>query len=81
VEQLKGASLGLAALLSNIRQGQKGLPGTNTQVDNIHSQITDVKSFITLCPGANVIKTFLVQCMNVCNKLEHFSLAGFYSLM
>jgi hypothetical protein len=51
---LKGASLGQApALLTNIRLGWKGLPGTNTLAYYEHSQLTDVKRFITLDPGSN----------------------------
>ncbi len=70
-----------SSLLSNKRQGGKDLSGTNIQVDYKHSHIMDVKSFITLCPGVNVIKTYLLQLLNVCNKLVSLLLAGFYSLM
>jgi hypothetical protein len=36
------------ALSTNIRLGWKGLPGTNTLAFHEHSQITDVKVFVTL---------------------------------
>ncbi len=36
--------------------GWMGQPGTNTLAYYKHWKITEVKSFITLCPGANVIK-------------------------
>ncbi len=49
---LKGASLGQApALRANIRQGWKGLPGTNTLAYYDNLQIRAVKCFITLTPG------------------------------
>jgi hypothetical protein len=57
VEHLKGASLGeTPALLQNIRLGWEGLPGTNTQAYYKHFLITAIKSFITLPPGACIIK-------------------------
>jgi hypothetical protein len=59
VEHLKGASFRLAlALLGNIRQGWKGLPGTDTVAYYENSYITDIKRFVSLGPGVNVIKTF-----------------------
>ncbi len=38
--------------------GWKGLPGTNTQALYDYSYITDIISFITLAPGADLIKHF-----------------------
>jgi hypothetical protein len=43
----------LLAFLTNIGQGWKGLPGTNTLAYYEYSQNTDIKSFITLCPGGH----------------------------
>jgi hypothetical protein len=52
VEHLSGAPLKYApAPITNIRLGWKGLPETNTII----------KSFIALCPGANVIKQYAVN--------------------
>jgi hypothetical protein len=45
VKHLPGKFL---ALLTNIRLGWKDLPGTNTLAYHDHSQITAVKSFMTL---------------------------------
>ncbi len=51
MEQLKVASLASApALLTNIKLGLKGLSRTNTLAYYGQSQITDVKSLITLGP-------------------------------
>jgi hypothetical protein len=36
----------------------EGLPWTNALAYYVHSQIRDVKYFITLCPGAKVKKIF-----------------------
>jgi hypothetical protein len=36
--------------------GWKGLPGSNTIAYYEHLLITDINSFITLCPGPIVIK-------------------------
>ncbi len=48
----KGASLWQAStLVANVRLARKGLPWTNTLAYYEHSQITYVKSFITLGPG------------------------------
>ncbi len=44
----------LIALLAKIRQDCKGLPVANTLAIN---EVTDVKSFITLDPGFNIMKT------------------------
>jgi hypothetical protein len=53
MEHLKGASLMQApVLLAKIRQGWKGLQGTNTLAYFKHS----VNSFIILVTGVNVIK-------------------------
>ncbi len=61
----------LLALPRNIRLGWKSLPGTNTLAFNKYSLIMDVKSFITLTPGVNVLKHFFfVVCVKT-NKLEH----------
>jgi hypothetical protein len=40
---------------TNIRLGWKGLPGTNALAYYEKSQLTAVKSFITLAPGALII--------------------------
>jgi hypothetical protein len=59
VEYLQGATLVLAlALLAIIRLSWKGLPVINTLAYYENSKITDRKSFITLGPGANLIKLF-----------------------
>ncbi len=51
VKYLEGALLDKApALLTNIRLGWTGLPRTNTLAYYKNSQITDMKSFITLAP-------------------------------
>jgi hypothetical protein len=68
VEQLKGASLSSAlALLENIGLGWKGLPGTNTLAYYKHSQITAVKSFITMGSSVddNAIKLYFLT-VNFC---------------
>jgi hypothetical protein len=44
------------ALLTIIRLGWIGLPGTNTVAYLAHSLNTKKKSFITLAPGGNIIK-------------------------
>ncbi len=49
------------ALPANIRLGWKGLPGTNVLAYNEKSYL---KRFITLVPGANVIKLFTVISYN-----------------
>ena len=52
MEHLKDASLVYAqALPANIRQGWKGLPGTNVLAYFEKSSVTAVKRFITLAPG------------------------------
>jgi hypothetical protein len=57
VKHLSGASLGYSlALPANIRLGWKGLPGKNALAYYEKSQLTVVKSFITLATGVNVIK-------------------------
>jgi hypothetical protein len=48
----------LLALPTNIRLGWKGQLVTKTVTYYVHSSIQAVKSFITLGPGANVIKLF-----------------------
>jgi hypothetical protein len=68
VEQLIGASLSLAlALLENILLSWKGLPGTNTLAYYKHSQITAVKSFITMGISVddNAIKLYFLT-VNFC---------------
>ena len=47
------------ALSTNIRLGWKDLPEANTLAYYEHSSIKEVKGFITLVPGANVIKPFM----------------------
>jgi hypothetical protein len=47
------------ALPNIIRLGWKGLPGTNILTYHEHPSIKEVKGFITLVPGANVIKPFM----------------------
>ncbi len=57
MEHLKGTSIGLAsALFTNIRQGWKSLPGTNTPTYYRNLQITATKCLITFRQGVNVIK-------------------------
>ena len=41
-----------------VRKGLKSLPKTNDLAYYENSEITDVKSFITLGPGVNVMKRF-----------------------
>jgi hypothetical protein len=53
------------ALLTNIRLGWKCLPGTNTLAYYEHSEIMDVKSFITLCPGHISFKTFYINNIRI----------------
>ncbi len=60
----------LLALPTNIILGWKSLPGTNTLAQYENSYITAVKSFITLSPGANVIKKFWPKFTNYRTKLE-----------
>jgi hypothetical protein len=48
------------ALPTNNKLGLNSLPGTNSLTFYEDSQITDGKSFITLGPGANIIKRFSV---------------------
>jgi len=53
MEHLKGASLGQAlALPTNIRLGWKGFAGTNDLAYYEKLQLTAVKRFLTLAPGA-----------------------------
>jgi hypothetical protein len=60
VQHLSGAlPLGrVLSLLGNVRLVWKVLAKTNTLAYKKCSRITDVKSFITLGPGTNVIKLF-----------------------
>ncbi len=59
MEYLKGVSLVyVPLLLKNIRLGWIDLSGTTTIANYKHSQITAVKSFITLGRGSNIIKLF-----------------------
>ncbi len=60
----------LLALPMSIRLGWKGLLGTNTLAHYENSQITDMKSFITLAPGFNVSKLFFFVTDAPKNKLE-----------
>ncbi len=61
VKHLSGATIQvrLLALPSNIRLDWNGLLGTNTLAYYEHSEITDVKSFITSATRPNFIKLFL----------------------
>ncbi len=61
MEHVKGSSLygRLLALPTNIKLGCEGLPATNTLAYYKNSQITDVKSFVTMGPGGNVIERFM----------------------
>jgi hypothetical protein len=71
VKYLKGALLDQApALLTNLRLGWRGLPGTNTLAYYKNSLIADRKSFITLASDLNVIKLFLSAMKFGKNKLE-----------
>jgi hypothetical protein len=70
----------LLALPAIIRLGWEDLPGRNTLAYYEHLLITDVKSFMALGPGANILKLSCTLFMNVCIKLECLSLASFYSL-
>jgi hypothetical protein len=60
VEHLSGTTLlgWLLALSTNIKLGWKRLARTNTLVYSKYSSIKDVKRFITMSPGPNVIKLF-----------------------
>ncbi len=49
-----------SALHANKTQGWKGFPLTNTLAYYENSFNTDKKVFMTLTPGANVIKVFTV---------------------
>ena len=78
MEHLKCRPIGLTlALSSNIRLGWKALPGTNTLAYYENSQITAVKSFLTLAPGVSIfnlsimIKTHKLGCFFADNK-HHF---------
>jgi hypothetical protein len=46
------------------------MPGTHTLAYYENSLITEVKRFITLAPGANIIKLFTSVIKNAPNKLE-----------
>jgi len=50
----------------------KSLPGTNTLAQYKNSYIMDVKSFITLAPGQNIIQLFtkFLQKILVTDALE-----------
>ncbi len=60
------------ALLTNIRLGWKGLPGTNSRAYYKHSSITPQKCFIKWTLGTNLIKLFT----NFHNKPECLSWQG-----
>jgi hypothetical protein len=70
----------LLALPMSIRLGWKGLLGTDTLAYYENSQITDMKSFITLAPGFNVTKLFYLITDAPKNKLECFALVKYFSL-
>ncbi len=60
MEHLKVAQFGSApALLTNIRLGYRGLPGTNTLAYEEKSKIMDRNCYITLGPGVYRTKLFL----------------------
>jgi hypothetical protein len=60
VDHLLSAALycRLPALLANIRQGCKSLPGTNSLAYFASTPVTKKKSFVIFPPGVNVIKLF-----------------------
>jgi hypothetical protein len=62
----------LLALLPNSRLVWKGLPGSNTLTYYENLLITDVKSFMTLTPGANVIKPSMVVIYEFSFKARMF---------
>ncbi len=65
-----------SALLTNFRQGCKGLPKTNTIAYYEHSFITyGRKSFLTLGPGVNIKKHFNFLMTLRYNKLDCLCLA------
>ncbi len=68
--------LKLLALLTSIRLDWKGLPGTNSLAFYKHSQITDVKSFITLGPGVDGNKKKISPLTLPTNKLECLTAKG-----
>ncbi len=76
VEHFKGTSVGCSlALLANVRLGWKGLPGTNALAYFASSSATEKKVFVTLEPGANVIKLFPSLLTTRPNKPECLYLA------
>jgi hypothetical protein len=59
-------------ILANIRLSWKVLPGTNTLVSPAYyldSKISDINSFITLAPGASVIKLLSLSLTKSTDKL------------
>jgi hypothetical protein len=82
VEHLKGASLGYAlALIANIILGLRSLPGRTPVIMNI-CKLRQVKIFIALTFGPNVIRTFLYPYItNVHNELLCSALASLSSLV
>ncbi len=70
----------LLTLSMSIRLGWKDLLGTKTLAYYENSQITGMKSFITLAPGFNVTKLFYFITDAPKNKLECFTLVKYFSL-
>jgi hypothetical protein len=76
-EHLKGDAFGQAqALLTNIRLGWYGLPGTNSVVYLAHSQVTKKKVFIPLPPSHKKGPKFALQlyfaiCYNTTANIRH----------
>ncbi len=70
----------ILALPMNIRLCWKGLLGTNTLAYYENSQITGMKSFITLAQGFNVTNLFFFITDAPKNKLECFALLRYFSL-
>jgi hypothetical protein len=73
----------LLALLTNIKQGWKSLPGTKNLVCNENSLITVVKSVITLGKGNN--SSFLITVkmqihLSFINNKQRKSKAGLVSI-
>ncbi len=56
--------------LTNNRIDWKDLHGANTLAHYEHSQITDVQSFITHGPGANVIELFMSVIYELLHKVS-----------
>ncbi len=80
VENLKGASFVLTmALSTSIRLSWKSLPGTHRLANYKNSKASAIKNFITLVPGAKVMKLFSVMYGSLC-KARVFVRLGWKSL-